>query len=331
MTKALHFAFGSALLVLAVVFGVGLAPAPRLPAWFEEPLKARKTAVAVQSLPGQFAYQPLSATRYSLGDGAGEIGFLQVAYTDGAGRTRSALLHPPPGAEGDTAATRWSWWMQTAGAIRKHASPAAHIVAWWDNGQRARLLTGLSVWSDAPVAGLFDAGEQAFWREVGGGFAEDARPLQRLARWLTAPAEEAVAELRANRKGGELLLIVSTDDLARAAEIAAAGGKRLPVEAKVFQTSANLHGTISAVRRWAQEGGTGSYLVQPLPDNRVRAWRVTDGQALEWLLIRALPFSTSLYRPIDGADLVYQSGGGGYLNVYRIAGLDASSKPAASR
>ncbi|MFN3565273.1 MAG: hypothetical protein ACK4V1_04725, partial [Burkholderiaceae bacterium] len=69
------------------------------------------------------------------------------------------------------------------------------------------------------------------------------------------------------------------------------------------------------------------YLVQPLPGGRVRAWRVTDAAALDWLLIRALPFSTSLYRPIDGADLVYQSAGGGYLSVYRIGGSADADAP----
>lgn len=315
--------------MLAAAFGTGLLPAPRLPAWFERPLEPRKTAVAVETLHAQFAFGPRAATRYALGDEDGEIGFVQVAYADGSGRARTALLHPPP-ADGEAAETRWSWWQQTAAAIRKHAKASARIVAWWDNSQRAHLLSGLPVWVDAPLPALFADSERPFWHEVAGGFADDPQPLRELARWLTLPAEEAVVALR-SAVGGEALLIVSTDDLARAQEIAAAGGKPLPVESKVFPTSTNLHGTINSVRRWAQEGGTGSYLVQPLPGQRVRAWRVTDAAALEWLLIRALPFSTSLYRPIDGATLVYQSGGGGYLSVYRVDETGDAQRTLAAR
>ena len=317
--RVLHIAAGGVLLALAAGFGTGLVPVPPLFDRFAEPLAPRKTAVAVESLPADgFAFRPTAVTRYALGDDEGEIGFLQVAYVDGDGRSRTALLHPPPTAREETVETRWSWWLQTAAAIRKHADAKARIVAWWDNGQRAHLLTGRAVWSDAPPATLFAADQRKFWREVAGGFADDPQPLAKLAHLLTTPAEQAVAALRSDKAPGELLLLVSTDDLARAEEIEAAGGRRLPVESKVFPTSTNLHGTINTVRRWAQEAGTGSYLVQPLPGGRVRAWRVTDAAALEWLLIRALPFSTSLYRPIDGADLVYQSAGGGYLSVYRI-------------
>lgn len=330
--RLLRFGLAGTLLALALAFGAGLVPAPRLFDWFAAPLAPRRTAVPVESLPADaFAFRPTAATRHALGDDEGEIAFLQVAYADERGRTRTALLHPPPAADGDTTETRWHWWLQTAAAIRKHASASARIVAWWDNGQRAHLLSGRPVWSDAPTTALFPPEQGAFWREVAGGFADDPQPLAKLARWLTAPAEEAVAALHADNTSDDLLLLVSTDDLARADEIASAGGERLPVESKVFPTSTNLHGTINTVRRWAQEAGTGSYLVQPLPGGRVRAWRVTDTAALEWLLIRALPFSTSLYRPIDGADLVFQSGGGGYLSVYRIRGGGGAPRPVATR
>ncbi len=325
-------AAGGVLLAVAAAFGTGWLRAPPLTSWFEKPLAARKSTVPADKLPAaEFAFAPRAATRFALGDDDGEIGFVQVSYQDDRGRTRTALLHPAPAADQGPSETRWSWWLQTAAAIRKHAAADARIVGWWDNAQRAHLLTGRDARPSAPVASLFGPTQRRFWEEVSGGFATDEQPLRQLAQALTSPAEAGVAALRSDGARGETLLIVSTDDLARADEIAAAGGKRLPVETKVFPASTNLHGTINSVRRWAQEGGTGSYLVQPLPGQQVRAWRVTDAQALDWLLIRALPFSTSLYRPIDGADLVYQSGGGGYLSAYRIGGASRQAVQSAAR
>lgn len=319
---------GGGLLALAAAFGAGVLPAPRFSDWWAPPLQVRKSGIAPESLPGvdEFAFRPLRATRFALGDDEGEIGFLQVTYAEADGTERVALLHPPAPDAGEGGETRWKWWMQTAAAIRKHTQPSDQIIAWWDNGQRIRLLTGRPVWFTGPDESVFPPQERPFWREIAGGFASRSEASNRLARALTAPVDEAIASLRAAlpKDGSSALLIVSTDDLARAAEFEAAGGRRLPIESRVFTMSTNLHGTIGSVRRWASAAGPGSYLVQPLPGQRVRAWRLTDAAALDWLLVRALPFSTSLYRPIDGADLVYQSAGGGYLSVYRLRGNDAA-------
>ncbi|MFN3565274.1 MAG: hypothetical protein ACK4V1_04730, partial [Burkholderiaceae bacterium] len=133
--RTLRVAVGGTLLALAAGIGAGVVPVPPVFDWFAEPLAPRKTTVAVESLPADaFAFRPASATRYALGDDDGEIAFLQVAYADGDGRSRTALLHPPAAGRDEQVETRWSWWLRTAEAIRKHAAADAQIVAWWDNG-----------------------------------------------------------------------------------------------------------------------------------------------------------------------------------------------------
>ena len=53
----------------------------------------------------------------------------------------------------------------------------------------------------------------------------------------------------------------------------------------------------------------------------VRAWRVTEPAFEEPVLVRLLPFSSSLERnPPERARLVYQSAAGAYLSIYEITG-----------
>jgi hydroxylamine oxidation protein HaoB len=79
----------------------------------------------------------------------------------------------------------------------------------------------------------------------------------------------------------------------------------------------DIHGPVQAVKNWvANEQGSG-YLLQPQSGNRVRAWTVThhDGEAN--LLVRLLPFTSSIAEPLAGYELVYQSDYGAYLSIYR--------------
>ena len=52
------------------------------------------------------------------------------------------------------------------------------------------------------------------------------------------------------------------------------------------------------------------------------AWKVTDQAFEDSLLVRLLPFSSSLERDLpEHARLVYQSAAGAYLSIYEITGL----------
>lgn len=257
--------------------------------------------------------------RYSV-DGEGDL-FVAV-FQGGDGNQHRALVYPPspPGDELD--AIRHEIWQKAAAAVREHAEPDALFVTWWDNGQRLYLLTGREVWARQPPAEGGSARDRAFLAEVAGGTARDGR-VERLARWFAAPAQEGLEGLRAALPPGRpAYLLVTVDDLAHQGTMEALSGRDLGFDARVFPfTAGNLHGAVPAVKEWARAGGGDGYLVQELPGGRILAWRAGPAAA-ESLLGRLLPFTTSLARPLPGLDLVYQSGWGGYLSVYRLTGGD---------
>lgn len=111
-----------------------------------------------------------------------------------------------------------------------------------------------------------------------------------------------------------MLGLITADILAHQDEIAALSGLSLALQTSIFPFSGNIHGAVRQVQDWA---GGDSYLVQQLPNQRIRAFRLTDPAAQNMLLIRLLPFTTSVARPLRGLELVYQSTWGGYLNIYK--------------
>ena len=121
-------------------------------------------------------------------------------------------------------------------------------------------------------------------------------------------------------ESGPVFLLVSTDDLSHIQEMSYLAGRGIPLETRLFSSQGDIHGVVASVNAWAgEDGGTGSYLVQPARGFSVRAWRVTDPAFENSLLVRLLPFSSSLDRdPRDRARLVYQSATGAYLSIYEI-------------
>jgi hydroxylamine oxidation protein HaoB len=107
------------------------------------------------------------------------------------------------------------------------------------------------------------------------------------------------------------------DDLARLSEIEALSGVSLPFEARFFPGEANIHTQIAAVKRWAGEKGSGSYLIHPLPGGGIRAWRITAEEGEKTLLARLLPFVSSVGRTPAQLQLVYQSEQGAYLSIFK--------------
>lgn len=250
--------------------------------------------------------------RYAVRHPDGALTLEAAEYRDAGGQTRRALL--PPGGGRDSFAA----WREAARAIRRHTADNALFLAWWDNGQRVHFFAGREAWAAAPLAGAFpDPRQGAFWRQAAGELAADPRPLTELARWLTMDADAALREmdLRLPRER-EVYFLVATDDLARLGEIEALAGTSLPLETRIFPGGGNFHGLIAQVKRWAQERGDGNYLVQPLPDGDVRAWRTRETQGDRLLLTRLLPFTASLTHPLEGLELTFRSEDA-YLSVYR--------------
>jgi hydroxylamine oxidation protein HaoB len=268
-------------------------------------------------------FPPDELVRYAIGRGEASVSLHVAGYRDAAGAPRRAIIYPPSAApallDGDR--MRSDLWKKAAEAILKYTDEKALFLSWWDDAERVHFLTGRSSWASLPAAGAFpDADERRFWKEAAGGFAEDGEPLRQLARWLTLDADQSLAEM-AERwpRDQPVFLMVCLDDLARLSEMEALSGASLPLEAKFFPNESNLHGQIAAVKRWAGEpGGSGNYLLQPVPGAGIRAWRTTSAETDKTLLVRLLPFVRSVAELPTGVKLVYQSGQGGYLSIFQL-------------
>lgn len=282
--------------------------------------------------PGLETHYPVQAlTAYTVEPGAGPKYRLLVAtYRDGQGASRKAQVYLPvadssvvrEALDGPSLdRVRGGHWNAMAAAIGRHTAEDALFVSWWDNAQRLHLYTGREIWlrSPAPEAYRSDC-ERTLWAAVGGGFARDGR-LARLAGYLLDDADAAVASLRAELpRDKHAYLLVATDDLMRLQEMANLSGREIPLETRVFPFTGNVHGAISSVKDWAREGGgTGSYLVQPMPGQQIRAWRIVEPAFQETLLVRLFPFTSSLDRLPQGLKLVYRSDWGGYLSIYELS------------
>jgi len=275
-------------------------------------------------------YPVQALTAYTVEPGAGPRYRLLVAtYRDGQGASRKAQVYLPAAdssvvqeaLDGPSLdRVRGGHWNAMAAAVGRHTAEDALFVAWWDNAQRLHLYTGREIWLRLPAPEAYRSdGERTLWSAVGGGFARDGR-LARLAGYLLDDADAAVASLRAELpQDRHAYLLVATDDLMRLQEMANLSGREIPLETRVFPFTGNVHGAISSVKEWAREGGTGSYLVQPMPGQRIRAWRIVEPSFQETLLARLFPFTSSLDRLPQGLKLVYRSDWGGYLSIYALS------------
>lgn len=265
---------------------------------------------------------------------------LSVAtYTDEQGKDKKAIIYLP---DADIDATddestvekakkafssadksshyRHEKWLGTSEAINKYTNEQSLFVSYWDNAQKIHLFTGRETWIIGPDKNAYSSpAEQALWESVAGGFDTEGK-LSKYSQYLLQDMDTAITELKKELPDGrETYILVSNDDLAHVQEIAALTGQGLPLETKLFPAAAELHNSISKVKEWAKEGdGTGSYLVQPMSEKFNRVWRVTDKSFEDSLLVRLLPFTSSLDRPFDKTNLVYQSDWGAYISIYQL-------------
>ncbi|MDD9983350.1 MAG: hypothetical protein OXU81_18675 [Gammaproteobacteria bacterium] len=277
---------------------------------------------------------PIDAiSRYTVSVGAVLTFHLDVArYGDADDVPRRAIVHlsdngseagPVSGVE--PFRLRREAWNDLGRVVARHTGDRAMFVGWWDNMQRLHLHTGRRGRPRYPDAGAYPRTEQRdLWGNVAGGFLPDDS-LACLSRHLLEQADEGlagIADCAWRGESGPVFLLVSTDDLARIQEMSYLAGRGIPLETRVFSSEGDIHGVVASVNAWAGHGdGTGSYLVQPAPGFAVRAWKVTEEAFENSLLVRLLPFSSSLGRdPPEGTKLVYQSAAGAYLSVYEISG-----------
>ena len=258
---------------------------------------------------------------------------LDVAqYRDANGVPRRAIVHLPETRAQDAPASgldpyrfRREAWNDLSQSVLRHTGERAMFVGWWDNMQRLHLHTGRRGRPRYPDADGYPRSEQReLWKSIAGGFVQD-ESLSCLSGQLLKDADEAlagIAECAWGDENGPVYLLISTDDLSHIQEMGYLAGRGIPLETRLFSSEGDIHGVVTSVNAWAGHGGgTGSYLVQPAPGFAVRAWKVTDTAFENSLLVRLLPFSSSLERDSpEHAKLVYQSSAGGYLSVYEITG-----------
>jgi len=276
---------------------------------------------------------PIDAiSRYTVSLGTLLSYHLDVArYRDADGVTRRAIVHlPDDGSEAgpvsgpDPYQFRREAWNDLGRIVARHTDNRAMFVGWWDNMQRLHLHTGRRGRPRFPDAdGYPRGGQRELWRSVAGDFLRDDS-LACLSRRLLSDVDAALARITEcawGDDGGPAFVLVSTDDLSHVQEMSYLAGRAIPLETRLFSSEGDIHGIVASVNAWAGHGdGTGSYLVQPAPGFAVRAWKVTEEAFENSLLVRLLPFSSSLGRdPPEGAKLVYQSATGAYLSIYEIS------------
>lgn len=254
-----------------------------------------------------------------------------VTFVDADENEKRATLFFPQGENGvsETAAavttdqvmhTRYLHWSSAAAAIRKHTPRDARFFAYWDNAQRIELLSGRDTWVSLPdPAAYANQADRKFWQEIAGG-ADRSGKLNQLVDILMMDYADGVQRLRQLSPANDAsYLLVSTDDLSHIQEFARLAGRGFPLETRLFPTDSDLHSGISRIKDWASEGdGTGSYLVHSVSQRLIRAWRITDPAFENTLLVRLLPFISSIDQPDGPLKLVFQSDWGGYLRIYRI-------------
>lgn len=296
---------------------------------FPSALTAEKTGEQIAGDPGFPAlgghYSADRIDHYRLRQGE-EVSFPldAVSYRAADGERRRAVLYPGLNAatvesEPDALFSRRELWANAMEALNGHAEENALFLTWWDNAQRIDWFTGRTAWADAPIATAFaDRSERQLWAELAGPFAGDETRLRQLARWLTMNAHDALAEMAATLPAATpVYFLVCLDDLARLAEIERLAGKKPAFEAAQFPRAGDIHAQIAEVKRWAQEKGSGSYLLQNTPGGGIRAWRIENAETGETLLAKLLPFTGSLEKPLAELETVYQSSRASYLTVLR--------------
>ncbi len=211
-------------------------------------------------------------------------------------------------------------WQLLSAAVKKHTKDSDRFITYWDNAQRLHLFTGRMAIPEQPIERAFsNSGEKSFWQEIGNGFS-DQEQLIIFAKCLIGKAGDAKSCLsQLYTDAGDNYILMSVDDMAHIQEISLLTGQSLPLETRLFSTDSDLHGQIRQVRDWAREGeGTGSYMLQPIDENFVRAWRIIDPTFEDSLLASLLPFTTAAEKELADLKLVFQSDWGGYLSLYQI-------------
>lgn len=289
-----------------------------------------KSVVETSKYQDLNSYFPIeSIEKYSIKSPENQELEMFVAEYLADNKERRAIIYPVPIAseeetnardENESHQFRQEKWQLLSAAVKKYTKDSDRFITYWDNAQRLHLFTGRMAIPEQPIEKAFSSsGEKSFWQEIGNGFSEQEQ-LTIFAQCLVGKAGDAKSCLsQLYTDAGDNYILMSVDDMAHIQEISLLTGQDLPLETRLFSTDSDLHGQIRQVREWAREGeGTGSYMLQPIDENFVRAWRITDPAFEDSLLASLLPFTTAAEKELADLKLVFQSNWGGYLSLYQI-------------
>lgn len=214
-----------------------------------------------------------------------------------------------------------------APVLARHVPEDAVVLAWWDVSRQIRLLTGAEVvFSESlgeplfvPVRWHEQADEvreieQAFWQVPDAGDREAGlERFRRFATALLAPEEDGIAALRALGQGKPVVLVLHLRDLILLGQMAP---QDLGVAFSDFGTLSEVHGMVQRVRAWMRENDHAAYGLMQSGTDPVRAIAVTDEASSRTLVARLLPLVGNDQGDVEGARLVYRTGG--YV-VFEIA------------
>ncbi|MDT8406401.1 MAG: hydroxylamine oxidation protein HaoB [Methylococcales bacterium] len=304
--------------VLLVLAWQQPAPAPTAPA--AGGLRIEREVVTEIDEAGRFPAQ--AAFNYQFLDHELPIARWRVIHYQ-AGDLRRAVIAYPSSAKAsvfsaDPGDLRQQIWLKASQVIAEHAPDDALFLGWWDDSQRIHFATGRETWLTAPGEVTL---QQWPWSALAGDLpavnADHAPRLAQLARWLTMPADQALAEIARTFQGRSVYFVVTKDLLSRIDELARYQGNSLALIKHKIPGGGDLHGDIAQVQRWAREQASGNYLLQK-EQGFYRVWATQTPAAEQALLVRLLPFAESLKRLPTDVSLVWQSGWGGYLSVYQF-------------
>ena len=217
-----------------------------------------------------------------------------------------------------------------AGAVKKHASVDAKILAWWDTSRRLDLLTEKqtvfgqnfampvlipNIWlgSKNTVLQL----ERDFWK-----IPTEKHSAERLKTFvdiLLSDEVVGVARLRQLAGGSDAYLILHVSDLYK---IGAMAPDRFSVGYQDFAKVGDLHAMAKRIKSWIHEEGHKAFTVLPTGDNSVRVYFLGNEISKEALISRLLPFDTSNPFKLNGMKVVYKNSG---YWVYRIFATKAAA------
>lgn len=208
--------------------------------------------------------------------------------------------------------------------LERHMPSDGILLAWWDSSREFELLAGLNVafgehlgiplfvptrWQGSRAR--IESIESNFW-QTPTDKAVYAR-FQRFVQALLEDEQQGMAELHKLAGHNPAVLALHVRDIILLGQLAP---DKIGVAFRDFPFSGNVHGMVGTAHRWLNQNGYDAYAAIRLNDKLLRIVALTDEASGDTLAARLLPFIGNDQSAVDGATLVYKTGG---FWVYELA------------